>query len=70
MRGTTDSPVFDGMASTRQITIAGNTIRNVSAGIHYKDGLISLDEGSFRQKQGSFTWKGSYNTNSGALDGF
>ena len=70
VRGTTDSPVFDGMASTRQITIAGNTIRNVSAGIHYKDGLISLDEGSFRQKQGSFTWKGSYNTNSGALDGF
>lgn len=70
VKGTTDSPVFDGMASTREITVMGNTIRNVSAGIHYKNDLISLDEGSFRQKQGTFTWKGSYNTNSGALDGF
>lgn len=69
VRGTVDSPVFDGMASTREITIGGNTIRNVSAGIHYKDGLVSLDEGSFRQKEGTFTWKGSYNTHSGAMNG-
>ena len=68
--GTFDNPAFDGTASTRSITIGGNTIRNVSAGIHYKDNVVSIDEGSFRQKQGTFQWKGSYNLSTGALDGY
>ena len=68
--GTFDNPAFDGTASTRSITIGGNTIRNVSAGIHYKDNVVSIDEGSFRQKQGTFQWKGSYNISTGALDGY
>lgn len=70
VKGTVDDPVFDGMASTRQITIAGNTIKNVSTAIHYRNGTVSLDEGSFKQKQGTFTWKGSYNTRSGSMNGF
>lgn len=68
--GTFDSPSFDGTASTRSITIGDNTLRDVSTGIHYKDNVVTIDEGSFRQKQGTFRWKGSYNLSSGALSGY
>jgi autotransporter translocation and assembly factor TamB len=68
--GTFDNPAFDGTASTRSITIGGNTIRDVSTGIHYRDNVVSIDEGSFRQKQGTFQWKGSYNLSNGSLDGY
>jgi translocation and assembly module TamB len=67
---TFDSPRFDGTASTRSITIGDNTLRDVSTGIHYRDNVVSLDEGSFRQKQGTFLWKGSYNLSDGALSGY
>lgn len=70
VKGNFDSPDFDGTASSREITIAGNTIRNVSTGVHYKDQIVTVDEGSFHQKNGTFLWKGSYNLSSDALNGY
>lgn len=70
VKGNFDSPDFDGTASSREITIAGNTIRNVSTGVHYKDQIVTVDEGSFHQKKGTFLWKGSYNLSSDALNGY
>lgn len=70
VQGTFDSPAFDGTASSREITIAGNTIRNVSTGVHYKDSVVTVDEGSFHQKKGTFLWKGSYNLDNDALNGY
>ena len=70
IQGTFDSPAFDGTASSREITIAGNTIRNVSTGVHYKDQVVTVDEGSFHQKKGTFLWKGSYNLSDDAVNGY
>lgn len=70
VKGTVDNLSFDGIASAREVTIGGNTIRNVSSGIHYRDHVVYVDEGFFRQKAGTFQWKGSYNMSSGALQGY
>ncbi len=41
----------------------------VSTGVHYRDHVVTLDEGSFRQQGGSFTWKGNYNVENSSIDG-
>lgn len=69
VQGTVDNPSFDGQAFSREIEIAGNKINIASAGIRYKDHMISLEDGTFRQKSGQFNWQGSYNTNSGNIQG-
>ena len=70
VKGTFEDPSFDGSAWAREITIGGSTIWNVSTGIHYKNNVVSVDEGSFHQKQGDFRWKGSYNLSSDSVNGY
>ena len=60
--GTLDAPIFDGRLSSREMTIGGTSLYMISTGIHYQDHLVSLDDGAFRQRNGTFTWKGSYHT--------
>ncbi len=67
--GTMEKPTFDGTLSSREITIGGTSLYMISTGIHYVDHLVSLDEGSFRQQNGTFTWKGSYHTETGVVRG-
>lgn len=67
--GTPANPVFDGKLSSREMAIGGTSIHMISTGIHYRDHLVSLDEGAFRQRNGSFTWKGSYHTQTGQVKG-
>lgn len=67
--GTPNNPVFDGKLMSREMAIGGTSIHMISTGIHYQDHLVSLDEGAFRQRNGTFTWKGSYHTQSGQVKG-
>lgn len=69
MNGTVQNPNFEGQAFSREIVIAGNRINIASAGIRYKDHMLSVENGTFRQKSGRFNWQGSYNTESGYIQG-
>lgn len=67
--GTMDNPMFDGTLSSRDIAIGGTHLYMISTGIHYGDHLVSLDDGAFRQQEGTFKWRGSYHTRSGKVQG-
>lgn len=69
VKGTMDNPQFDGTAASREIHVGGSVVRVVSTGVHYRDHVVTLDEGSFRQQGGSFTWKGNYNVENSSIDG-
>ena len=49
-----DNPQFDGTAASREIHVGGSVVRVVSTGVHYRDHVVTLDEGSFRQQGRQF----------------
>ncbi len=67
--GTLDNPTFDGIVSSREVTIGGTALYMISTGLHYQNHLVSLDDGAFYQQNGKFTWKGSYHTDSEQVQG-
>lgn len=67
--GTFDNPKFDGTASSRELDIFGNKINLVSTAITYDNHLVSIKEGTFRQKSGRFLWEGSYNVLNQGING-
>lgn len=69
LNGTVQDPDFTGQAFSREIVIGGNKVNTASAGIRYKSHMLSVEDGTFRQKSGRFNWRGSYNTESGHIQG-
>ena len=67
--GTTDNPAFMGMAQSREIQIGKGRLGRFSAGIRYKNHVLSISDGDFRQGNGTFNWKGIYNEASGTITG-
>ena len=67
--GTVDDPIFQGSAQSREISVADGQIWMLSTGIDYRNHVLSVSDGSFQQGDGTFTWKGLYNNQSGILSG-
>lgn len=69
LNGTVQDPDFTGQAFSREIVIGGNKVNIASAGIRYRNHMLSVEDGTFRQNSGRFNWRGSYNTESGHIQG-
>lgn len=69
LSGTFDNPLFHGMVQSREVTLEGGKLHMLSMGIDYRDHVLSVTDGSFRQGEGLFKWKGLYNNQSGVLSG-
>lgn len=67
--GSITSPIFDGQMSSRQISVNGSEIEQITAGVSYEDQVFRITDGFFRQRDGRFRWSGLVNAETGAMSG-
>lgn len=69
LSGTVGDPAFEGILSSRSVTMGQGKVSYIATGLSYQNGMISLHDGSFYQGKGTFTCKGGYNIFTGSLAG-
>ncbi|WP_019551866.1 translocation/assembly module TamB domain-containing protein [Propionispira raffinosivorans] len=69
LQGTIDSPVFNGLLQSSELSLNGQDLTDINGHIEYSNETINLTSFTFHQSGGTFALQGSTNLNTSTLQG-